>query len=248
MTNEELKNEIRGYYGKIARESDSCCVSACGCGEPETTTAEAEGSYERDADIVDSADLGLGCGDPVRFAGLKPGMKVLDLGSGAGIDVFLSARQVEPGGEAIGLDMTGEMLDRARANAAKLRIPNARFVKGEIENIPLAQNWVDRVISNCVINLVPDKKKAFSEIYRVLKPGGTFIISDIVVEGEIPEELKKDPRFWAGCISGAEQKSTYMDMISRAGFHDVKILSERGPDVPSDLTFRVLSITVTGTK
>jgi SAM-dependent methyltransferase len=144
--------------------------------------------------------------------------------------------------------MTDDMLDRARQNAVKLGINNVRFIKGEIENIPLASGTVDRVISNCVINLVPDKKKAFEEIYRVLGHDGTFIVSDIVVEGEIPQEFRDDPKFWSGCISGAEEKSAYLDLIARAGFRDVQILGERSPDVPAGLPFRTLSITVKGTK
>jgi SAM-dependent methyltransferase len=247
MTDADLKHEIREHYGRIAREAGSCCTSDCGCGDADTALL-APGREEYDSEIVNAADLGLSCGDPTRFAGLAPGMKVLDLGAGAGIDVFLASRQVGPHGEAIGLDMTDAMLQRARMNAEKLGIRNARFVKGEIEDIPLPADSVDHVLSNCVINLVPDKRRAFGEIHRVLREGGSFTISDIVIEGRIPEELRNDPKLWSGCISGAEEKSTYLELIRSAGFGDVEVVAEKGPEIPDDRGFRILSVTVRGRK
>ena len=158
---------------------------------------------DENAPIIEAADLGLGCGTPGAFADLEKGMTVLDLGSGAGIDVFLAAQEVGPLGKAIGLDMTDEMIKRANANRQKLGILNTEFRKGEIEDMPIESNSVDRILSNCVINLVPDKRKAFSEMYRVLKKGGKFTISDIVSIGEIPESVRSDMQLWAGCVSGA---------------------------------------------
>ncbi len=199
---------------------------------------------EHNERIVETANLGLGCGDPVRFSGLREGMTVLDLGSGGGIDVFLAAQQVGPSGRAIGLDMTDEMLERAEENRRKLNVANAVFLKGEIENIPLAQESVDVIISNCVINLVPDKRKSFREMHRVLRPGGSFVVSDIVTDGIVPEEYREDADLWAGCVAGAIDRNGYLEMIREAGFESVEILSERSAVESGDLPFSVQSVTV----
>lgn len=201
-----------------------------------------------DERILQAADLGLGCGTPTAFADLKEGMTVLDLGSGAGIDVFLAANAVGPTGKAIGLDMTDEMLKRARANKLKLGISNAEFWKGEIEDMPIESNSVDRVISNCVINLVPDKHKAFGEIYRVLKPGGRFIISDIVSIGDIPAETRKDMELWAGCVAGATEKEEYLLTVREAGFKDLRIEKDKPFSLEQTVSFGLASITLAATK
>ena len=173
---------------------------------------------------------------------------VLDLGSGAGIDVFLAAKAVGPTGKAIGLDMTDEMLKRARANKAKLGVTNAEFWKGEIEDMPIESNSVDRIISNCVINLVPDKQKAFSEIYRVLKPGGRFIISDIVSIGDIPAETRRDLELWSGCVAGATEKEDYLRIVREAGFRDLRIEKEKPYSLEQTVPFGLASITLAATK
>ena len=250
MTDEELKKEVREHYAAIAAASGSCCGPNCGCGsdaDPMSIAMEEEyaGSDEK---VLEASNLGLGCGTPVSFAGLKEGMTVLDLGAGAGIDVFLAARAVGPAGRSIGVDMTDEMVKRARANRAKLGIQNAEFRRGEIENLPIETGTVDRVISNCVINLVPDKRKAFAEMYRVLKNGGTFSVSDIVSIGSIPDAVREDMNLWAGCISGAIEKESYLLWLREAGFTDVKVVSERLYPTSPGIPFSVLSITVTGTK
>lgn len=201
-----------------------------------------------DERILQAADLGLGCGTPTAFADLKEGMTVLDLGSGAGIDVFLAAKAVGPTGKAIGLDMTDEMLKRARANKLRLGISNAEFWKGEIEDMPIESNSVDRVISNCVINLVPDKHKAFGEIYRVLKPGGRFIISDIVSIGDIPAETRKDMELWAGCVAGATEKEEYLLTVREAGFKDLRIEKDKPFSLEQTVSFGLASITLAATK
>ncbi|MEK9136911.1 MAG: methyltransferase domain-containing protein, partial [Bacteroidota bacterium] len=172
----------------------------------------------------------------------------LDLGSGAGIDVFLAAKAVGPNGKAIGLDMTDEMLKRARANKVKLGISNAEFWKGEIENMPVESNTIDRIISNCVINLVSDKSKAFSEMHRVLKPGGKFTVSDIVSVGKIPDDVRRDMELWAGCIAGALDKNEYLQIVREAGFKDLTISAEKPYNLEGNTSFGLESITLTATK
>ncbi len=250
MASEQIKEAIREHYGNIATTSSSCCGPNCGCGDDEQYLTVLMNDDYKNADekILEAADLGLGCGTPTAFTDLKDGMTVLDLGSGAGIDVFLAAQQVAPKGKAIGLDMTDEMLERARANQAKLGIRNAEFRKGEIENMPVESLSVDRIISNCVINLVPDKAKAFSEMYRVLKPGGSFTVSDIVSLGTIPEAARKDLQLWAGCVSGAVERDEYLRIIREAGYGDVEVVTEKTYPTDPGSPFSVLSITVRGTK
>lgn len=251
MQADKMKNEIRARYGSIAKtEGGSCCGPTC-CGGDDVAelTSPAAPDYEgHDADVVTTTNQGLGCGDPVRFSGLEKGMTVLDLGSGGGIDVFLSAKEVGPTGRAIGLDMTDEMLERAEENRKKLGLWNTMFVKGEIENIPLPGSTVDRVISNCVINLVPDKKKAFREIHRVLREGGSFVISDIITDGEIPDEYREDPLLWSGCVAGAIDRAEYLGTIRNAGFEDVRVVTEKRTSKTGTLPFSVYSVTVTASK
>ncbi len=252
LTNEEVKASVRAQYGKIATEGSSCCGSNCGCGsdtDEQVLSVMMNDKYSNvDEQIVEAADLGLGCGTPTAFADLKEGMTVLDLGSGAGIDVFLAAKAVGLTGKAIGLDMTDEMLKRARANKAKLGVTNAEFWKGEIEDMPIESNSIDRIISNCVINLVPDKQKAFSEIYRVLKPGGRFIISDIVSIGDIPAETRRDLELWSGCVAGATEKEDYLRIVREAGFNDLKVEKEKPYSLEQTVPFGLASITLAATK
>jgi SAM-dependent methyltransferase len=197
--------------------------------------------------IPDGADLGLGCGVPTAFADLKEGYTVLDLGSGAGIDVFIAARHVGITGKAIGIDMTEAMVEKAKMNAQKIKATNVEFRLGEIEALPVESNSIDRVISNCVINLVPNKENVFREIFRVLKPGGKFTVSDIVVDGAISMEERNNAALWAGCISGAIDRKEYIDIIKKAGFTNVEIVSEKNYDYKLD-NARLNSITISGTK
>ena len=252
MATEALKDAIKEHYGKIATTGDSCCGPNCGCGsetDEQVLSVMMSDEYTNvDKKIIAAADLGLGCGTPTAFADLTPGMTVLDLGSGAGIDVFIAANAVAPTGKAIGLDMTDEMLKRAEANKAKLGIANAGFLKGEIEDMPVESESVDRIISNCVINLVPDKRKAFSEMYRVLRDGGKFTVSDIVSLGDIPGSVRKDMELWAGCIAGALDKEEYLQIVREAGFKDLTISAEKPYHLDGDTAFGLESITLTATK
>jgi SAM-dependent methyltransferase len=200
------------------------------------------------AQIPAGANLGLGCGDPTADADLQPGQTVLDLGSGAGIDCFLAARRVGPQGRVIGVDMTDAMLDRARGNAREGGVSNVEFRKGEIEKLPVESGAVDRIISNCVINLAPDKRPVFAEAYRVLKPGGILSVSDIVSFGNVPESVRRSAELWAGCIAGAMGKEDYLALMRETGFKEVTVRKEvvydaaRGPD------YGFASITVWATK
>jgi SAM-dependent methyltransferase len=200
------------------------------------------------ARLPEGADLGLGCGVPTAFADLNEGFTVLDLGSGAGIDVFIASRYVGQTGKVIGVDMTEAMIEKAKANARKINATNVEFRLGEIEALPVDGDSVDRVISNCVINLVPNKKNAFGEIYRVLRSGGKFTVSDIVVDGTISEEKRRDAALWAGCISGAIDKKEYLGIIQNVGFKDIEIVSEKKHDYELENNAGLYSITVTGTK
>jgi arsenite methyltransferase len=227
----EIKKNVREAYRKIAREGGSCCCgssSSC-CGGTETADSASKLVGYTDAELTsipEGADLGLGCGNPVALASLKEGEVVLDLGSGPGMDCFLAANRVGKKGKVIGVDMTPDMLDRARQNAAKGNYSQVEFRLGEIENLPVANNYVDVVISNCVINLCQDKQRVFNEIYRVLKPGGRMMVSDIVLENELPESLKNSIEAYASCIAGASLKSDYLQAIKEASFRDIKIIGE----------------------
>ncbi len=252
ISTDELKKSIREKYGEIAEKSGSCCGPNCGCGsetDEQVLNVMMNDKYTSvDQQIIEAADLGLGCGTPTAFADMKEGMRVLDLGSGAGIDVFLAANAVGPTGKAIGIDMTDEMLKRARINKAKLGITNTEFWKGEIEDMPVESDSIDRIISNCVINLVPDKRKAFSEMYRVLKPGGRFTISDIVSIGQIPADVRKDLELWAGCVAGALDKEEYLQIVREAGFTNLKLEKEKSFSIEKSVPFGLESITLTAEK
>ncbi len=258
-TDAEIKQNVKEKYTQIAKgeiaviaSKGGCCgpePSSC-CGSDSTSLLEMALKYDpKDlSSVPEGADLGLGCGIPTALAGLKEGDTVLDLGSGAGIDVFVAARHVGPTGKAIGIDMTQAMIDKARANAKKINATNVEFRLGEIESMPVDRDSVDRVISNCVINLVPNKANAFREIYRVLRAGGTFTISDIVVDGVISEKERKDAALWAGCISGAIDRNEYLEIIRKAGFSNVKVVSEKKYSYELENGGGLFSVTVTGTK
>lgn len=220
-----LRQHVREQYGQIARKFDPESKSVSCCGPAETVPLDTIAAMYETPDVADLpgevTGLALGCGDPVTLASLKPGQTVLDLGSGGGIDCFLAARQVGPEGKVIGVDMTADMLDRARANQARLGVQNVEFRLGEIEHLPVPDATVDVIISNCVINLSVDKPQVFREAFRVLKPGGRLAVSDMVTEGPLPDEIKKNLSAWAGCIAGAWDIQDYIEAIKAAGFVDV---------------------------
>jgi arsenite methyltransferase len=229
MSEQNVTEAVKQMYGEAASQvlhggAASCGSSpssACCGGDPITANLYESGQT---ADIPEKAVLAsLGCGNPTALAQLQPGEIVLDLGSGGGIDVLLSAKRVSPGGKAYGLDMTDEMLALARENQKKAGIQNVEFLKGEIENIPLPENSVDVVISNCVINLSADKDKVLREAFRVLRPGGRFAVSDVVVRGEVPADIRRNMELWVGCVAGALEVSEYEGKLQTAGFEMVSI-------------------------
>jgi SAM-dependent methyltransferase len=232
MKTEEIRKEVRRGYAAIARgEQESCCGPKTSCGCNTAVSAEAIGKRlgydERDMKAVpEGANLGLGCGNPIAMAGLKKGETVVDLGSGAGFDCFIAAKAVGPEGRIIGVDMTPEMIEKARANAEKGKYRNVEFRLGEIENLPVADNSADVIISNCVINLVPDKARAFHEAFRILKPGGRLMVSDIVLLKALPTAIQKSVAAYIGCLSGASLKDAYLKEIRAAGFQHVEVLDE----------------------
>jgi arsenite methyltransferase len=230
MKDTEVKSNVRERYARVARESTSCCgPKACGCSSPASAKDISKSigyTDEEMAAVPESANLGLGCGNPVALASLKEGETVLDLGSGAGFDCFLAARQVGKSGRVIGVDMTPEMIEKARANARKSDYTNVEFRLGEIENLPAADSSADVIISNCVINLAPDKKRVFKEAFRVLKPGGRMMVSDIVLTRALPEAVKESVEAYVGCIAGASLESDYLAAIKAVGFQDIEIVGE----------------------
>jgi ubiquinone/menaquinone biosynthesis C-methylase UbiE len=230
MSDNNIKKAVRDNYAKVAT-SGSCCsgpiTNCCGQENLVNEISSSIGYSQEDMDKVpEGSNLGLGCGNPIALASLKKGEIVLDLGSGAGFDCFLAVDRVGPEGRVIGVDMTPEMLEKARENAEKDNLSNIEFRLGEIENLPVADSTVDIVISNCVINLSTDKDRVFSEAFRVLKPGGRIMVSDIVLTRELPDIIRKNVSAYVGCISGAIIKEDYLNAVSKAGFTDVKILDE----------------------
>ncbi len=224
---EKIKEIVKERYSRIAKEGTSCCPTCGPCGYDATEQAKRIGYSEEElGKIPKEAVMGLGCGNPTALADLRKGETVLDLGAGAGIDVFLAANKVGPRGYVIGVDMTEEMIKKANKTAKKYGYKNVEFRVGEIENLPVEDNSVDVIISNCVINLSPDKLRTYKEAYRVLKPGGRVLISDLVSEGELPEKLRRSSAAWAGCIAGALEKRKYIGTIRKAGFRNVKIVSQ----------------------
>ncbi len=226
--NKEVKNKVKKAYSKIAANSKSCCCQ-CGCGSLNEQTvkkiSKSIGYSEEELNAVPEANLGLGCGNPTAFSRIKEGDTVLDLGSGAGFDCFLASKKVGNTGKVIGLDMTEKMVVKARALAKKNGYLNVEFKLGDIEEMPIDDNSVDVIISNCVINLAPDKSKVFKEAYRVLKKGGKMYVSDIVLLGELTEAQRNDEALLSGCVAGALQKDDYIGKIRQAGFK-VKIVGE----------------------
>lgn len=256
-----IKAVVREKYAEAARTPDAgCCGDGC-CGDDLTMIDD---EYEGIAGYVADADLGLGCGLPTEHAGIRAGDTVLDLGSGAGIDAFIARTLVGAEGRVLGVDMTPEMIARARANAEKLGFENVTFLQGEIEDLPLDAAVVDVVVSNCVLNLVPDKHRAFSEMHRVLRPGGRFCISDIVVRGDIPASLRRSASLYVGCVAGALEEAEYLALLEAAGFNEVTVVKEKPVQVPDEILQSLLtpeehrtllekgttlvSITVTGMK
>ena len=230
MDSKDIKDIVKDRYGKIAKQGTSCCgpASSC-CGNPDLVQIIGKeiGYSDKELKAVpDGANLGLGCGNPLALSSIREGDTVLDLGSGAGFDCFLAAARVGKMGKVIGVDMTSEMIDKARENAEKGHYENVEFRLGEIERLPVADGSVDLIISNCVINLSPDKAKVFQESFRALKPGGRIMISDIVLLKELPDFIKHSIEAYAGCVSGAIKKDEYLQNIREAGFHDVKVMDE----------------------
>ena len=230
MSEDEIKKAVREGYAKIVKTERSCCApvsSCCGSGAWPAEISKKIGYTDAELKSVpEGANLGLGCGNPIALASLREGEIVMDLGSGAGFDAFLAAARVGNTGKVIGVDMTPEMIERARLNAQKGGYENVEFRLGEIEKLPVADNSVDVVISNCVINLSPDKERVFKEAYRVLKPGGRLMVSDTVLLKELPEAIKKSIDAYIGCISGAMMKDEYLKTIQEAGFENISIVDE----------------------
>lgn len=238
---ETLKSIVREKYTEIANEAKPGDGCGCGCGCNNDYTIEMAGDYTKLEGYNPDADLGLGCGIPTEHAGIREGDTVLDLGSGAGNDVFVARRLVGERGKVIGVDMTEAMIERAEENKKKLGYINIDFRFGEIENMPVESDSVDVVVSNCVLNLVPNKEKAFAEIFRVLKKGGRFSISDIVTRGSLPKAVLSVAELYAGCISGAVTKENYLAIVEQAGFKDVKVVKEKEIAVPDDLFLKHIS-------
>ncbi len=232
MREKDVKKVVIEGYGAIAGGGVPCCgpSEACCCGPSRVEDIGMRIGYSREEleSVPEGANLGLGCGNPVALASLCEGETVLDLGSGPGMDCFLAAGRVGETGRVIGVDMTPEMLERARENARRGGYRNVEFRLGEIENLPVADGSVDVVISNCVINLSPDKPRVFREAYRVLKPGGRLVVSDIVLQGELPKKVRESTAAYLGCISGAVLKEEYLRMMEEAGFQDVEVVEESG--------------------
>ena len=232
MKDDKIKKMVREGYAKVARRQTSCCSPApstcCSSTPTSEDVSKRIGYSEEEMDSVpEGANLGLGCGNPVALASLKQGETVLDLGSGAGFDCFLAAGRVGKSGKVIGVDMTPEMIDKARENVRKGNYQNVEFRLGEIENLPVADGTIDVVISNCVINLSPDKKRVFEEAFRVLKPGGRLMVSDIVLLKELPPTIAKSVEAYVGCVSGAELRDRYLKLIEEANFQKIKVVEEK---------------------
>jgi len=236
QTSEEIKQVVKEKYGEIAAKNQQGC--GCGCNSKSNKIVGytvMQDEYDHLEGYVEDADLGLGCGVPTEYAGIKKGDTVVDLGSGAGNDVFVARSIVGDEGKVIGIDFTEEMIHKANANKFRVGFKNVEFKLGEIENIHTENNIADVVISNCVLNLVPDKQKAFSEIYRILKSGAHFCVSDIVLKGELPDGLRKSAEMYAGCVAGALQQDEYLGTIKIAGFTNIEIKKTKVIDLPEEV-------------
>lgn len=243
MSSKGIKETVKEKYTEIV-EQDQACSCSCGCGEDYTFS---DGSQDFSKDYTQlkgyekEADYNLGCGIPTAHLNIKAGSTIVDLGSGAGNDVFVARSLTGETGKVIGIDMTQAMIDKANKNNEKLAYKNVEFRLGDIENIPVEDHTVDTVISNCVMNLVPDKEKAFSEVYRILKKGGGFSISDIVVSGNLPDKLRKSAELYVGCVSGAVDRQQYLNIIRKAGFRNVEIVESKKYILPENLVKQYLS-------
>ncbi|MBL0274103.1 MAG: arsenite methyltransferase [Chitinophagaceae bacterium] len=241
----QIKKLVKEKYSEIANQprevNASSCCGATGCGTGEVYNIMAD-DYSTLEGYNPDADRGLGCGLPTEFARIKGGDTVIDLGSGAGNDAFIARRFVGENGKVIGIDFTEPMIARARENAEKLGLNNVEFRQGDIEDLPVTSNKADVIVSNCVLNLVPNKHKVFSEVYRVLKPGGHFSISDIVLEGALPAKWKEVAELYAGCVSGAIQKSEYLGIIEEAGFKNITLQKDKAIIIPDEILASYLSV------
>ncbi len=236
---DKIKEMVKQKYSEIALQdkdtnSSSCCGATNSCGGDSVYNIMSE-NYNKLEGYTPEADLGLGCGLPTQFAKIKTGDVVVDLGSGAGNDCFVARHECGPEGKVIGIDFTEAMIAKARSNAEKLGFHNVEFRQGDIEKMPLTSGLADVVVSNCVLNLVPDKAKVFQEIFRVLKPGGHFSISDVVLEGQLPDKLKNAAEMYAGCVAGAIQKEDYLNLIRETGFTHITIQKEKAITVPDSI-------------
>ena len=244
MNEKDIKQTVKEKYSQIAMQSkqgnESSCCGTTGCCSGVDYTIFSE-NYNQVKGYSSDADLGLGCGIPTEYANIKEGDTVVDLGSGAGNDCFVARAIVGEYGKVIGLDMTEAMITKARENAKKLNYSNVEFVLGDIENMPIIAKVADVVISNCVLNLVPNKQKAFKEIYRILKNDGHFSISDVVIKGELPEKIKQAAEMYAGCVAGAINKDEYINALERSGFIDVIVQKEKQIDIPDEMMLNFLS-------
>ena len=244
MKADDLKYIVKEKYGKIATQSKiqnetSCCGATGSCSTVDYTIFSE--NYDKLKGYNAEADLGLGCGIPTQFAGIQEGDSVLDLGSGAGNDCFVARAIVGESGHVTGIDFTEAMLEKAKRNALKLGFKNVEFVQGDIEDMPLPDNHFDVIVSNCVLNLVPDKKKAFSGIYRVMKPSGSFCVSDVVMKGDLPDKLRKDAEMYAGCVSGAIEMDEYLDIINKQGFKNVTVHKQKEIAIPEEVLLNYLT-------
>ena len=242
QTSEEIKQLVKEKYAQIVNDNlpvtDACCAGSCDISSTYSTFAE---DYSPLEGYTADADLSLGCGLPTQFAHIQEGNTVVDLGSGAGNDCFVARAEAGNTGRVIGVDMTSAMIDKALANTKKLGYQNVEFVLGEIENLPLEDNLADVVVSNCVMNLVPDKAKAFSETFRILRPGGHFSISDVVLQGNLPDGLQESAELYAGCVAGAIDKEDYLQIIREAGFENIQVQKEREITLSDELLRQHLS-------
>ncbi len=237
VTNEEMKEMVKQKYSEIAlQDKESNASSCCGAGSCSTEVYNIMSEEYDDLEgYAKDADLGLGCGLPTNFAKIKKGDTVVDLGSGAGNDCFIARAEAGQDGRIVGIDFTEAMIEKAKKNAANLGFQNVEFRQGDIENIPMTANFADVVVSNCVMNLVPDKPKAFAEVYRILKPTGHFSISDIVLVGELPEKIKNAAEMYAGCVASAIQKDDYLNIIKNSGFKNLTLQKEKAIIIPDDI-------------
>ncbi len=247
MNETEITKNVQQRYAAIAREGTSCCTSsASSCCSADAGSTLL--SLSTEPALIAQADLGLSCGLPTQSAGIQHGETVLDLGSGSGVDVFRAAQAVGPNGRVIGVDMTPEMIARAQALAQQNGVSNVEFRLGHIEDLPVEDSSVDLVISNCVINLAPDKAAVYREIYRVLKPAGRFTISDMVSWGQVPEDIRKDPELWCACLGGAIEEQAYLDTVREAGFSSVGVLTRVSSPAEDGAAYGFTSLTIQGFK